>query len=266
MFLTDTHCHLNLNQFNNDLEEVLDRARSAGIGRILVPGIDLETSRKAVELADRYPEVFAAVGIHPNIGGDWHPGVLKALKDLAAHPKVVAIGEIGLDNHWKDTDPLLQQEILLAQLDLAAQVEKPAVLHSREALNDLLPTLNNWSEELRKANSPLTGRAGVLHSYEGELIQAEQARRAGFFISIAGPLTYKNAADKHLLAREHPIENLLIETDAPYLTPHPHRGTRNEPAFVALIAQALSDHRQMEIEQVIEVTTRNASNLFNWSL
>lgn len=266
MFLTDTHCHLNLNQFNNDLEEVLDRAREAGIGRILVPGIDLETSRKAVDLADRYPEVFAAVGIHPNIGSDWQPDTLKLLEGLAAHPKVAAIGEIGLDNHWKDTDPKLQQAILLAQLDLAAQVEKPAVLHSREALADLLPLLNNWSEKLRGANSSLVGRAGVLHSYEGELIQAEQARRAGFFISIAGPLTYKNATDKHLLAREHLIENLLIETDAPYLTPHPHRGTRNEPAFVALVAQALSDHRQMKIEQVIEITSRNASHLFNWSL
>lgn len=266
MFLTDTHCHLNLNQFNNDLEEVLERARVAEIGRILVPGIDLESSRKAVELADRYPEVYAAVGIHPNAGSDWQPGAMKALEDLAAHPKVVAIGEIGLDNHWKDTDPKLQREILLAQLDLAAQVEKPAVLHSREALADLLPLLNNWSEKLREANSSLVGRAGVLHSYEGDLATAQQARRAGFFISIAGPLTYKNAVDKHLLAREHPIENLLIETDSPYLTPHPHRGTRNEPAFVARIAQALSDHRQMEIEQVIEVTSRNASNLFNWSL
>jgi len=159
VFLTDTHCHLNLNQFNNDLEEVLERARVAEIGRILVPGIDLESSRKAVELADRYPEVYAAVGIHPNVGSDWQPGAMKALEDLAAHPKVVAIGEIGLDNHWKDTDPKLQREILLAQLDLAAQVEKPAVLHSREALADLLPLLNNWSEKLREANSSLVGRA-----------------------------------------------------------------------------------------------------------
>jgi len=265
VFLTDSHCHLNLNQFNNDLEAVLDRARKAGIVRILVPGIDLETSRKAVDLAERYPEVYAAVGMHPNIGSDWQPEDMKELEDLASHPKVAAIGEIGLDNHWKDTDPGLQKEILLTQLELAARVKKPVVLHSRDALDDLLPLLLRWSEDLRKADSPLIGKAGVLHSYEGDLTIADQACRIGFFISIAGPVTFQNATDKHLLAREHPLENILIETDAPYLTPHPHRGTRNEPAYVSLVAQAISSIRRLEIELIADVTTRNASNLFNWS-
>ena len=265
MVLTDSHCHLNLNQFNNDLDAVLERAHANGVEHILVPGIDLETSRLAVQLAETYPQVYAAVGIHPNVGNEWQPETIAEIETLAKHPRVAAIGEIGLDNHWKDTDPQVQHEILLAQLDLAARVNKPVVLHSRDALEDLWPILMTWTDELIKSHSQLAGRAGVLHSYEGDLAEAEQARQAGFFISLAGPVTYQNAADKHALASQHPLENLLIETDAPYLTPHPHRGQRNEPSNVLLVAQAIAKIRNITLEQVAEATTRNADKLFNWS-
>ncbi len=265
MILTDSHCHLNLNQFNNDLDAVLERARANGVQRILVPAVDLETCRLAVQLAESHPEVFAAVGIHPNAGSEWQLDTLKEIENLANHPRVAAIGEIGLDNHWKDTDPGLQREILLAQLELAARVNKPVVLHSREALDDLWPILQNWTDELIRTGSPLAGQAGVLHSYEGDVLMAEKARLMGFFISLAGPVTFQNAAEKHVLASQHPLENLMIETDAPYLTPHPHRGQRNEPANVTLVAQAIAKIRNISLEEVAEVTTRNAAKLFHWS-
>jgi len=265
VIFTDSHCHLNLNQFNNDLDAVLERAHASGVQRILVPGIDLETCRLAVHLAETHPGVYAAVGIHPNSGSECQPEVLSEIETMASHPRVAAIGEIGLDNHWKDTDPQLQREILLAQLELAARVKKPVVLHSREALDDLWPILQNWTDELVHSDSTLAGRAGVLHSYEGDTSTAENARQLGFFISIAGPVTYQNAAEKHSLASQHPLENLLIETDAPYLTPHPYRGQRNEPAHVALVAQAIAKIRNIPLEQVADATTRNADKLFNWS-
>lgn len=265
MIFTDSHCHLNLNQFNSDLDAVIDRAKASGIQRILVPGIDLETCRFAVHLAEAYACVYAAVGIHPNAGSEWQPETLSEIETLASNPRVAAIGEIGLDNHWKDTDPGLQREILVAQLDLAARLNKPVVLHSREALDELLPILENWTYGLTASGSPLAGRAGVLHSYEGDAATAEKARRIGFYISLAGPVTFQNAAEKHQLASQHPLENLLIETDSPYLTPHPYRGQRNEPANVVLVAQAVAKIRNIDLEQVADATTRNANNLFNWS-
>ncbi len=243
----------------------MKRAQANGVEHILVPGIDLETCRLAVHLAETYPQLYAAVGIHPNAGNEWLPETIAEVESLAKNPRVAAIGEIGLDNHWKDTDPQVQREILLAQLELAARLKKPVVLHSREALGDLWPILMTWTNDLIYSQSPLVGRAGVLHSYEGDLAGAEQARQAGFFISLAGPVTYQNAADKHALASQHPLENLLIETDSPYLTPHPHRGQRNEPSNVLLVAQAIANIRNIPLEQVAEATTRNADKLFNWS-
>lgn len=265
MLLTDTHCHLNLNQFNSDLEVVLDRARQAGVTRLLVPGIDVKTSKKAIALAENHSDVYAAVGIHPNIGIEWNPADIAAIEKLAAHPKVAALGEIGLDNHWKETDPALQVQILLAQLDIARRVNKPVVLHSREALVSLWPILQRWSAELSAVHSTLEGRLGVLHSYEGDLDLAEKARTFGFFISLAGPVTYPNASEKHALAVHHPLENLLIETDSPYLSPQTHRGQRNEPANVVLVAAKIAEVRKMDVAKVAEMTSMNAAKLFNWS-
>lgn len=262
MYFTDTHCHLNLNQFDNDLEAVILRSVEAGVRRIIVPGIDLETSHKAVSLAEEFPQIFAAVGIHPNTPDAWHADTLQELKTLAQHPRVVAIGEIGMDNHWHDTDPGYQMQILLAQLDLAAEVQKPVILHSRNALEDLLPVVQTWAKGLESTSSPLSGRAGVMHSFEGNITEAELAIKAGFFIGLAGPITFQNARDKHQLASDLPLISILIETDAPYLTPHPFRGQRNEPANVVHVARKLADLKQMDLEQISETTTINASQLF----
>lgn len=265
MYFTDTHCHLNLNQFDQDRDAVLLRSAKAGIRRILVPGIDLDTSRSAVQLAECYPQIFAAVGIHPNTPDAWHPETYAELKSLAMHPKVVAIGEIGLDNHWHDTTPSYQKLILQAQLDLAAEAQKPVVIHSREALGEILPILQAWSNNLNSTDSSLRGRSGVMHSFEGNSEDAALAIQAGFFIGMAGSITFQNARVKHQLAVDCPLTNILIETDSPYLTPHPFRGQRNEPARVALVAAKLAELKHSGLETIAEATTSNANRLFSWS-
>ena len=262
MYFTDSHCHLNLNQFDNDLEAVILRSVEAGVRRIVVPGIDLETSHQAVSLAERFPQIFAAVGIHPNTPDAWHADTLRELKSLAQHPRVVAIGEIGMDNHWHDTDPVYQMQILQTQLDLAAEVQKPVILHSRDAMEKLLPVVLAWANDLQSDSSPLSDRAGVMHSFEGSITEAEIATKAGFFIGLAGPITFHNARNKHELATDLPLINILIETDAPYLSPHPFRGQRNEPANVVLVARKLADLKQMDLEQISEATTINSNQLF----
>jgi TatD DNase family protein len=262
--LCDTHCHLNLNSFDNDRDEVLQRAFQTQVTRILVPGIDIPTSQMAIELAEKYPEIYAAIGIHPNSGNTWQTTSLADLRKMAFHPKVVAIGEIGLDYYRQSTDPFLQKEIFLAQLNLAAEVGKPVILHSRHALMDMIPLLEIWHEELISLLSPLKEAPGVLHAYEGELLDAQMAISNGFLIGIGGPITYLNAAKLQQTVSELPLSNLILETDAPFLTPHPLRGKRNEPGNIPLIAQRLADLRHSSLNKISEITTNNANKSFHW--
>jgi TatD DNase family protein len=262
--LTDTHCHLNLNIFGEDLPELLERAWQQGVGRILVPGIDLATSRRAVELAGQYENLFAAVGIHPGDANTWNDGSLAALRRLAYSPKVVAIGEIGLD-YYRDRSPRpLQRQVFHAQLALAGELGLPVVIHNREALEDLWAALADWQERLARAGSPLAGRPGVLHSYDGPLAAAQRAIERNFFIGISGPVTFKNARERQEVAAGLPLDRCLIETDAPYLTPHPYRGRRNEPAYVASIAEKLASLHRQTLESTLQVTWENAACLFDW--
>jgi TatD DNase family protein len=260
VYLTDTHCHLNLNTFDADLEEVLERAVRAGVERILVPGIDVETSVRAVELAQRYPQVFAAVGIHPNSAGDcWSQTAYSDLADLVKVPKVVAIGEIGLDYYREHTPADIQKNALEAQLDLAANRGLPVVLHNRNSETDLLQILQTWVDTSKAPN-----RLGVWHSFEGPLSLACQVIGMGFYLGISGPITYKNAVEKKRIIKELPKNRILIETDAPFLTPHPHRGKRNEPMFVTLIAEELARQFGLSVPEAWQITTQNATSLFLW--
>jgi TatD DNase family protein len=264
VWLTDTHCHLNLNIFQEELPQVLERARQQGVSRILVPGIDLATSRLAVELSRQYEEVFAAVGIHPHDAAGWTPSTLAALRDLARQPKTVAVGEIGLD-YYRDRSPRsTQREVFQAQLELAIELNLPVVLHNREATTDLWEDLENWQARLVQAASPLIERPGVLHSFDGDLPTGRRAVEIGFWIGISGPITFKNAALRQEVAGGLPIDRLLIETDAPYLTPHPYRGRRNEPAYVALVADKLSSLHGLSTEALQTITWQNADKLFHW--
>jgi len=262
--LTDTHCHLDFRAFDEDRDAVLARAWEAGLTRVLNPGIDLESSRRAVALAERHANVFAAVGVHPNDAATWDDHTLDELRALAAHPKVVAIGEIGLD-YYRDRAPHdLQDRVFRAQLDLAAETGLPVIVHVREAMADVLAVLQEWVTALRAAESPLSERPGVLHSFFGTADDAAQALEMGFYLGITGPVTFKNAGEQQRLVSGLPLTGLLIETDAPFLTPHPHRGRRNEPAYVQHTAAKIAELQHQPLAVVAQQTGANAARLFRW--
>lgn len=259
MNFIDSHCHLNL--INNDPAEVIDRAARSNVTRIIVPGIDLETSKKAIELAERFPEVYAAIGIHPHEVLNIKLGDLDSLKQLALHPKVVAIGEVGLDYHYPPFDTQLQKQTLAAMIELAETFEKPLVLHSRDALMDLVSLVNDHitSKTYRKETKKLTG---VFHMFEGTFKDSEKILRMGFYFSIGGNITFnKNQKEKEIIENLG-ISNLLLETDSPYISPHPYRGTPNEPARIPIIAAKVAEIGQTQVELVAEITTKNCYSLF----
>ncbi len=274
--LTDTHCHLDLDKFDKDRDAVIQRAIEADVGRMLVPGLDLESSQAVVKLAETHPILFAAVGFHPTDADKWDTESVKNLRNLAksAASKIVAIGEIGLDYYWvKETDKQAhQREILKQQLKLAQEINKPVIIHMREendawfgqASTDLLEILGEWHKELLAQNHPLAEKPGVLHSFNGNLETAQTGIELNFYIGVTGPVTYKNADEKRDIIKQLPIAKLLIETDSPFLTPVPHRGRRNEPAFVAHIADKIAEIHMTTREQVAKITTENANRLFGW--
>jgi TatD DNase family protein len=262
--LIDTHCHLDFEAFNDDRKEVLSRAFESGVERVLNPGIDLESSRAAVTLADTYPQIFASVGIHPNYAQGWDEQALDELRDLASHPKVVAIGEIGLD-YYRDYAPHdLQRSIFRRQLELAAELDLPVVIHNRQATTDVLSILTAWHAEFIGSHSPLQTRPGVLHSFSETGSAAQKALSMDFFMGITGPVTFNNAEELRQTVAQLPLDHLLIETDAPFLTPQPKRGKRNEPAFVRFVAEKISGIHNLPFETVAARTSANADRLFNW--
>ena len=262
---TDTHCHLDFNRFDEDREQVLSRAWKAGLVKIVNPGIDLDTGQAAITLAQNNPgRIFAAVGIHPNYGLPWTADLLPALRKQSQNPGVVAIGEIGLD-YYRQHTPFEQQRMMFRdQLDLAAEVELPVILHNRDATGDLMRILSDWHTSLVNTDHPLADRPGVLHSYSADLETALAGISLGFYIGIGGVVTFNNAVDLKAIVRNLPLTHLLLETDAPFLTPHPHRGKRNEPAYIPLIAEEIARLHNISPKEVAEITFANAQRLFNW--
>lgn len=262
--LADTHCHLDFRAFDSDRQVVISRASADGIRKILNPGINVDSSRAAVGIASAYPVVFAAIGVHPNDGNSWGLTTLSTMRELSKNPKVRAIGEIGLD-YYRDYSPReLQKEIFEAQLDLAAELSLPVVIHNRNADVDMLPILDDWQSELVGSRNPLAERPGVLHSFSSDLENARRAVAKNFMIGITGPVTFKKAENLREIVREIPLKSLLIETDAPFLTPQPHRGKRNEPSHVRFIAGKIAEVKAISIEEVGQVTSENAERLFEW--
>ncbi len=262
--IADTHCHLDFDAFNGDREAVVSRARDAGIVRILNPGVDLGSSRMAIELAEAFEEVYAACGVHPNDALSWDDDTNQSLKRMVKHPKVVAIGEIGLD-YYRDRAPRdLQRKILVQQLALATEVALPVVIHNRQAADDTLDLLSAWHADLVSSSSPLAERPGVLHSFSGDREVARRAIDLNFIIGITGPITYRNAEELRQTIRSVPITALLVETDAPFLTPQPHRGERNEPAYVAWVVEKIAEIHNLPVQVVKEQTTANSNKLFHW--
>ncbi len=265
--LVDSHCHLNWHAFDADRDAVVQRAVAAGVTRMVTIGVDLPTSRQGIALAETYEGVYAAVGIHPNdLGDGLTPADLAELRILAAHPRVVAIGEIGLDYHWQRVAHAVQQAAFEAQLALAAEMGLPVIIHNREAHADVATTLRAWVKTPATRQSPLAARPfwGVLHSFSGDLAMAQEALEWHFLLSFAGPITFTNARVVQQLVTQLPLDRLMIETDAPYLTPHPFRGQRNEPAHVALVAEALARLHGRALAEVAVQTTETAAQFFGW--
>lgn len=259
MHLIDTHCHLDFDAYDDDRTAVIARAQDHGVIRIINPGTDIVTSHAAIRLTEQYEGVFAAVALHPNSTATWSPEAIETLRQFATHPKVVAIGEIGLDYYWDKSPKAVQQAAFEAQLNLAAQLDLPIIIHNREASEDTLAMLRAWIPTL---SPTLKGRPGVMHSFSGDTKIAEAALAMGFYLGFTGPVTFKKADELRSVAAAVPMERLLIETDGPFLTPHPHRGQRNEPSYVRFVAERLATVHQITLEDFATQTTANAVTLF----
>jgi len=262
--LVDTHAHLDFRQFDADRGAVIERAQSAGVAAMVNVGTDLASSRRAVALAAEHEQIYAAVGMHPHDAKRLDGAALADLRELAQQPRVVAVGEIGLD-FYRDRSPRdVQRRAFRAQLAWAGKMGKPVVIHDREAHDEIMGILTNWAQGLQ--GSSLTGRLGVLHTFSGDLAMAERAVELGFYISISGPVTYKNAHRLAGVVQALPLDRILVETDCPFLTPHPHRGKRNEPAYVRLVAEKIAALKGISFDDLAKATTANAQRLFQFEL
>ena len=253
--LIDSHAHLDFSQFKSDRDEVMARALDTGITQIINVGTDLASSEASVSLAQRYPSVYATVGIHPHDAKTLTSEALNRLVQLASDEKVVAIGEIGLD-FYRNLSPRHQQrEAFRQQIRLAIELDMPVVVHDREAHAEVLKILQE--EQAHRVG-------GVLHCFSGDLEMARGGLEMGFLISFAGPITYAGEK-KQAVAAQIPLERILVETDCPFLTPVPHRGRRNEPAYVRYVAEKIAEIRGIGFEEVAEATSENARRVFGFS-
>jgi TatD DNase family protein len=275
--LIDTHCHLEMDEFDPDREGVIQRAKEAGIEAIITIGSDLRGNMGGLELSKKYDFIYCSVGFHPHDAKDFNEEIFKKIKEWTMkfgmqnsecgiknnisvfrtpqsaprNPKVLAIGEIGLDYHYDNSPREIQRQVFMKQLQLAKEVNLPVIIHSREAKKDTLEIIKESG--INK---------GVLHCFSGDMDMAEKAMAMGFYISIAGPVTFKNAKRPKEIAKAIPDNYLLIETDAPYLTPEPFRGRRNEPSYIVNTARVIAELRSVTIEDVARITTLNAKRLF----
>jgi len=260
--LIDTHCHLNFDSFSDDMADVLERAERSGVTRILIPATDLETSRSALSLSTTKRGLYAAVGLHPNEAQKWLPEMIAEFEKIAYHPKVKGIGEIGLDYYRHHATPEEQHTAFIYQLELAAKLQLPVIIHCRSAFNDLIQLVDEWVNTLHKNGNPLAEKPGVFHSFEGNIAEAQQVMGLGFMIGVTGPVTYSNALERQETIAAVPLTHLVIETDAPFLTPHPYRGKRNEPEYLTYIVDKIALLKDLPYNTVAEETTKNATMLF----
>ena len=253
--LIDTHVHLNADQYEGEIDDVITRAKEDGVEKFVVIGFDRKTIQRTMDLIEAYDEVYGVIGWHPVDAVDCTDEDLEWIESLASHEKIVAIGEIGLDYHWDKSPKDVQEEVFIKQIELAKRVNLPIVIHNREAEEDAIRILE-------ENDAKTVG--GIMHSFHnGTDEQIDRVLDMGFYVSLAGVITFKNAKRPKEVAQYVPLNRLVVETDAPYLTPHPYRGKRNEPKLVRLVAEELAELRGISIEEVEKATTENAKRIYN---
>lgn len=253
MRLVDTHAHLNDKKFKNDLVPAIERASAAGVERMIVCGFDLASSELATEIASKHESVYATVGIHPHDASKYDADVQRRLVELSRKPKVIAVGEIGLDFHYDFSPRKAQCAAFEAQVSLAAELGLPIVVHSRESNAEALQVLKDFTGNIVGC---------VFHCFSGDERFARDVLNAGFYIGVDGPITYRSADKLREVVEMCPLDRILIETDCPYMAPVPHRGKRNEPAYVRHVADAVATVKRRPVEEVAEITAQNADDLF----
>ena len=251
MFI-DVHAHLNDKKFEN-IDDIITSAEQAGVEKIITAGYDITSSIDGLEIANKHTGVFATVGIHPENADDVEENYLDKLKELCKNKKVVAIGEIGLDYHFRSDNKDLQKKILIEQIALANELNLPVVLHCRDAIGDMMTLLQEHRLK----------RESLLHCYSGSIESAREFMKLGFSFSFGGVVTFKNASNAVNVVINLPIEKIMLETDCPYLAPEPYRGKMNEPKFIPFIAQKVADIKNLSVEEIAEKTTKNAEKMFN---
>ncbi|BFI97599.1 MULTISPECIES: TatD family hydrolase [Priestia] len=251
--LFDTHVHLNAEQYEDDLQEVINRALEKGVQNMVVVGFDEPTIKKAIQIAETYDFIYASVGWHPVDAVDMTDEHLAWIEELAQHPKVVALGEMGLDYHWDKSPKEVQKDVFRRQIRLARKVNLPIIIHNRDATEDVVTILKE--EHVEEVG-------GIMHCFTGSIEVAKQCMDMNMYISFGGPVTFKNAKKPKEVATELPLDKLLIETDCPYLTPHPFRGKRNEPGYVSYVAEQIAELKGITYEELADITTANAKKLF----
>ena len=248
----DSHAHYDDEQFDCDREELLDSMQEHGIGGIINVGASMEGVFASQELAEKYPFIYAGVGIHPDYVGSLNEEKLRMLAELCKKPKTVVVGEIGLDYYWDNEPHEVQQKWFIRQLELAGEVKKPVIIHSREAAADTMYIMKNYAQ----------GLDGVIHCYSYSREMAEEYVKMGFYIGIGGVVTFKNAKKLKDVAAAIPIEKIVLETDCPYMAPEPYRGKRNQSSYIRYVAEKIAELKEMSQEEVIAVTEKNARDLY----
>jgi len=250
---TDTHAHMFYPNFNGEIEQVIERANNAGVNQIIVPGTDLATSKKAIELAEQFDSVYAAVGVHPHDTNEWKDSFIETLENFSKHPKVVAIGEIGLDYYYDFSPKENQLQAFKAQIELALKVDLPIIVHNRESNDDIMDIIRSYKSTKLRAQ---------FHCFAGSSEDAKELVGMGHFISFTGNITFKKADELREILKSVSLDKMLLETDSPFMTPVPYRGKRNEPSNVLLVAEKISEIHGVSLEEVSRITNYNAYNLF----
>ena len=251
--LFDSHAHLDDKQYNSDRQALIEGLPGRGVSYVVNAGADMESSLRSIQLAEEYSFIYATVGVHPHDAEEMKDQDLLSLLKMSRHPKVLAIGEIGLDFYYDNSPRESQRKRFADQLELSIEADLPVVIHSRDAHGETMDILKSYSSRLKGC---------VLHCYSGSWELAEIYQSMGFYISLGGPVTFKNAVKTVEAAKNIDINHLMIETDSPYLSPHPYRGKRNDPGMTALVAERIADIRDMKMEEVAEITSKNACRFF----